>query len=46
MLYGFFNRVSSSVSLRESLDASSQRTRLIADRVAKAQLEALIGRDL
>ena len=39
MLYGFFNRVSSSVSLRESLDASSQRTRIIADRVAKATLQ-------
>ena len=39
MLYGFFNRVSSSVSLRESLDASTQRTRIIADRVAKATLQ-------
>ena len=39
MLYGFFGRVSSSVSLRESLDASTQRTRLIADRVAKASLQ-------
>lgn len=39
MLYGFFGRVSSSVSLRESLDASTQRTRLIADRVAKATLQ-------
>lgn len=39
MLYGFFNRVSPSVSLRESLDASSHRTRLIADRVAKATLQ-------
>lgn len=38
MLYGFFGRVSQSVSLREGLDASSQRTRLIADRVAKATL--------
>ena len=36
MLYGFFGRVSASVQLRETLDASSQRTRLIADRVAKA----------
>ena len=39
MLYGFFGRVSSSVSLRESLDASTNRTRLIADRVAKATLQ-------
>ena len=39
MLYGFFNRVSSSASLRESLDASTQRTRMIADRVAKATLQ-------
>ena len=39
MLYGFFNRVSPSVSLRESLDASTQRTRIIADRVAKATLQ-------
>jgi hypothetical protein len=38
MLYGFFNRVSSSAALRENLDASTQRTRLIADRVAKATL--------
>jgi hypothetical protein len=39
MLYGFFNRVAGTVPLRESLDASSQRTRLIADRVAKATLQ-------
>jgi hypothetical protein len=38
MLYGFFGRVSQSEGLRESLDASTHRTRLIADRVAKATL--------
>lgn len=38
MLYGFFGRVSQSAHLREGLDASTQRTRLIADRVAKATL--------
>jgi flagellar basal body rod protein FlgB len=38
MLYGFFNRVSSSAALRENLDASAQRTRLIADRVSRATL--------
>jgi hypothetical protein len=38
MLYGFFNRVAGTSPLREALDASSQRTRLIADRVAKATL--------
>jgi flagellar basal body rod protein FlgB len=39
MLYGFFNRIAPTVNLRESLDASSQRTRLIADRVSKATLQ-------
>lgn len=38
MLYGFFGRVSQSVNLRDSLDTSVQRTRLIADRVSKATL--------
>jgi hypothetical protein len=38
MLYGFFGRVSNSVQLREGLDISTQRSRLIADRVAKATL--------
>ena len=38
MLYGFFGRVTQSVNLRESLDASVQRSRLIADRVSKATL--------
>jgi hypothetical protein len=38
MLYGFFGRVSQSVHLRDGLDVSSQRSRLIADRVSKATL--------
>ena len=37
-LFGFINRVSSAASLREGLDASSVRTRSIADRVSKASL--------
>ena len=37
-LFGFINRVSSAASLREGLDASSVRTRAIADRVARASL--------
>jgi hypothetical protein len=38
MLHGFFGRVSHSVNLREGLDMSTQRSRLIADRVSKATL--------
>jgi hypothetical protein len=38
MLHGFFGRVSQAPTLRDGLDASSQRTRLIADRVSKATL--------
>lgn len=38
MLYGFFGRVTQSEGLRETLDASAQRSRLIADRVSKATL--------
>lgn len=38
MLHGFFGRVTESVNLREQLDASTQRSRLIADRVSKATL--------
>ncbi len=38
MLYGFFNRVSPVNTLKEGLDISTQRTRLIADRVSKASL--------
>lgn len=39
MPFGFVNRVSSAASLRSALDASSVRTRAIADRVAKASLQ-------
>ena len=38
MLFGFFGRVSSAEPLKQFLDVSSQRTRMIADRVAKATL--------
>lgn len=38
MLYGFFGRVTQSVNLKEGLNASSQRSRIIADRVSKATL--------
>ncbi|HUE96658.1 MAG TPA: hypothetical protein VMN39_08360 [Longimicrobiaceae bacterium] len=40
MLYGFFGRVTQSENLRESLNASMHRSRLIADRVSKATLMA------
>jgi hypothetical protein len=43
MLYGFFGRVSAANQLREGLDIGSQRTRLIADRVAKASLQGADG---
>ena len=43
MLYGFFNRVSNSTGLRHSLDISTQRTRMIADRVSKATLGGADG---
>ncbi len=43
MLYGFFGRVSSSSDLKQALDVSSQRTRLIADRVAKATMGGADG---
>ena len=39
MLFGFINRVSSSASLRDGLDASSARVRAIGDRVAKASMQ-------
>lgn len=38
MLYGFFGRTTQSENLRASMDASAQRSRLIADRVSKATL--------
>jgi flagellar basal body rod protein FlgB len=39
MPFGFIGRVSSAGQLREALDVSSQRTRVIADRVARASLQ-------
>lgn len=38
MLYGFVGRVSNATQLKQGLDVGSQRTRVIADRVAKASL--------
>ena len=38
MLYGFIGRTTAATQLKEALDTSSQRTRLIADRVSKATL--------
>ena len=38
MLFGFINRVSSARELKAGLDVGSQRTRSIADRVARATL--------
>ena len=43
MLYGFFGRVSNSVELKQSLDLSTQRTRIIADRVSKATMQNADG---
>lgn len=43
MLYGFIGRVSTANSLKEGLDVSTQRTRIIADRVAKATLNDADG---
>jgi hypothetical protein len=43
MLYGFIGRVSAAPELKQALDISSQRTRLIADRVAKASLGGADG---
>ncbi len=39
MLFGFINRTSHAADLRGALDASSARTRGIADRVSKATLQ-------
>ncbi len=39
MLFGFFGRVSQAPQMREALDASSQRVRGIAQRVAGASLQ-------
>jgi hypothetical protein len=38
MLHGFIGRVSPASQLKEGLDIGAQRTRAIADRVAKATL--------
>ncbi len=38
MLYGFIGRVSPATQLKQGLDVGAQRTRVIADRVAKATL--------
>ncbi len=38
MTFGFLHRVSTSTSLKEALDAGSQRVRGIADRVAQSSL--------
>ncbi len=38
MLHGFIGRVSTAEHLKHSLDVGAQRTRMIADRVAKATL--------
>jgi len=43
MLYGFIGRVSAATELKQALDISGQRTRLIADRVAKASLDGESG---
>ncbi len=39
MSFGFIGRVSSANHLKAALDVSSQRTRVIADRVARASLQ-------
>jgi flagellar basal body rod protein FlgB len=38
MTFGFIHRVSSATSLKEALDAGAQRTREIAERVARSSL--------
>jgi flagellar basal body rod protein FlgB len=43
MLYGFIGRVSAANSLKDGLDASAERTRIIADRVSKASLNGADG---
>ena len=43
MLYGFIGRVSGANHLKLGLDAGVQRTRLIADRVSKATMQAADG---
>lgn len=43
MLYGFFGRVSNATLYKQSLDVSTQRTRVIADRVSKATMPNVDG---
>ena len=43
MLYGFIGRVSSAEQLKDALDTGMVRTRMIADRVAKASLAGADG---
>lgn len=43
MLYGFFGRVSNAALYKQSLDVSTQRTRIIADRVSKATMPNVDG---
>ena len=43
MLFGFVGRVSSANQLKDALDVSSQRTRVIADRVSKATMKGPDG---
>jgi len=38
-MFGFIGRVSSANTLKDALDVSSQRTRVVADRVAMASLQ-------
>jgi flagellar basal body rod protein FlgB len=38
-MFGFVGRVSSANTLKDALDVSSQRTRVVADRVARASLQ-------
>ncbi len=40
MPFGFIDRVSFAAPLKDGLDVSTQRTRMISDRVAKASLQA------
>jgi flagellar basal body rod protein FlgB len=39
MLYGIISRATSAGDLKEALNTSAQRTRVIADRVAKASMQ-------
>jgi hypothetical protein len=43
MMFGFINRVSPALSLKQGLDASTERTRAIADRVAKSTMGGADG---